>query len=115
MTPEQQELLWPWALACAVLSAVALALLAVNVRLWREIKYVHDLCMNAWVRLDEKQRAVSAERKERDQLIRRLARAEAAMDGLRAIAQESAMLAQLDALRADSCWASLQEETEAAA
>ena len=106
------ELFGPWTMACAVLAAVSMALLAVNVRMWREIKNVHELCMKAWIRLDEKQQAQNADRRERDQLIRRLARAEAAMDGLRAIAQESAMLAQLDALRADSCWAPLHELTD---
>ncbi len=83
-----------WAFA-ALAAAAALSLVA-NVQLWRELQDVKRLCMNAWIRLDDKQQAQNADRKERDQLIRRLARAEAAMDGLRAIAQESAMLAQLD-------------------
>jgi hypothetical protein len=101
----QSALVWAFA---AIAASAALSLVA-NVHLWRELQQVKRLCMNAWIRLDDKQRAQNEDRKERDQLIRRLARAEAAMDGLRAIAQESAMLAQLDALRADSCWAPLQE------
>lgn len=78
----------------------------------RDLKEWRGYAMAAWTRLDERTRERENERRERDQLIRRLARAEAAMDGLRAIAQESAMLAQLDALRADSCWAPLHDEPE---
>lgn len=105
---EQSALIW----AFAAVAAVAVLSLVANVQLWRELQDVKRLCMNAWIRLDDKQQAQNADRKERDQLIRRLARAEAAMDGLRAIAQESAMLAQLDALRADSCWTPLHDTPE---
>lgn len=91
-----------WAIAATVFAALV----------ERDMKEWRRLCMNAWIRLDDKQQTQSAARRERDQLIRRLARAEAAMDGLRSIATEAAMLAQLDALRADSAWAPLHDQSD---
>lgn len=109
MTQEQHEAV---ILALAAVTGLALAAVTAAVLLWRDLKDYRRMCMTAWIRLDEKQQAQKEDRHERDNLIRRLARAEAAMDGLRSIATEAAMLAQLDALRADSCWAPLHETTE---
>ena len=100
------------------LGFMAVALAGCALFIWHlraELAHYRQLCMVAWTRLDELDQSRKTEAKERDALIRRLARAEAAMDGLRAIAQESAMLAQLDALRADSCWSPLHPEPEPAA
>ena len=109
MTPAvDTTLIW----TCAALSVAVLALVVANAFLWRDLRRMHDLCMAAWIRLGEAQRQEERKEKPRDTLIRRLARAEALIDGLRAIATEAAMLAQLDALRADSCWAPLHDETE---
>jgi hypothetical protein len=98
-------------LVLAAVLGLAIAAASACVMLWRDLKEYRRMCMSAWIRLDEKEQAQKKDRHERDNLIRRLARAEAAMDGLRSIATEAAMLAQLDALRADSCWAPLHDET----
>lgn len=92
------------------MTIVALTAVGCAYFMWAELVEVKGFCMAAWTRLDERRRDRGAERRERDNLIRRLARAEAAMDGLRSIATEAAMLAQLDDLRADSCWAPLHDE-----
>lgn len=108
MTQQQHDAL---ILVLAAVTGLAIAATLAAVLLWRDLKEYRRLCMHAWIRLDEKQQAQKEDRQERDKLIRRLARAEAAMDGLRSIATEAAMLAQLDALRADSRWAPLHDET----
>jgi len=108
VTQEQHEAV---ILVLAAVLGLAIAAASACVMLWRDLKEYRRMCMSAWIRLDEKEQAQKKDRHERDNLIRRLARAEAAMDGLRSIATEAAILAQLDALRADSCWGPLLEDT----